>query len=86
MLRRDLLRDLGSLLVTAPRALTNVARMTGARLTTFLPTFAAEDPGSWDRTFDLARAADEACADTAASRTTRRMPILTPQRDRTAGA
>lgn len=32
--------------------------MTGVRLTTFLPTYAAEDPGSWDRVFELARAAD----------------------------
>ena len=29
-----------------------------ARLTVFLPTFAAEDPGSWDHVFDIARAAD----------------------------
>ena len=29
------------------------------RLTVFLPTFSAEDPGSWDHVFDLARAADD---------------------------
>ena len=29
-----------------------------ARLTVFLPTFAAEGPGSWDHVFDIARAAD----------------------------
>jgi probable F420-dependent oxidoreductase len=33
------------------------------RLSVSLPTFAAEDPGSWDRVFDLARAADEAGID-----------------------
>ncbi len=33
------------------------------RLSVSLPTFAAEDPGNWDRVFDLARAADEAGID-----------------------
>jgi probable F420-dependent oxidoreductase len=33
--------------------------MTGVRLSVSLPIYAAEDPGSWDRVFDLARAADE---------------------------
>jgi probable F420-dependent oxidoreductase len=32
--------------------------MTGVRLTVLLPTYAAEDPGSWDHVFDVARAAD----------------------------
>jgi probable F420-dependent oxidoreductase len=34
-----------------------------ARLSVFLPTFAAEDPGSWDHVFDIARAADLAGID-----------------------
>src|SRR3954471_13667820 len=33
------------------------------RLTVFLPTFATEDPGGWDRVFELARAADDAGVD-----------------------
>ena len=33
------------------------------RLSVSLPTFAAEDPGDWDRVFELARAADEAGID-----------------------
>jgi probable F420-dependent oxidoreductase len=33
------------------------------RLSVSLPTFAAEDPGDWDRVFDLARAADEVGVD-----------------------
>jgi probable F420-dependent oxidoreductase len=33
------------------------------RLSTFLPTFAAEDPGSWDHVFAIARAADLAGVD-----------------------
>ena len=33
------------------------------RLSVSLPTFAAEDPGDWDRVFELARAADEAGVD-----------------------
>jgi probable F420-dependent oxidoreductase len=32
--------------------------VTGTRLSVFLPTFAAEDPGTWDHVFDIARAAD----------------------------
>ncbi len=32
--------------------------MTGERLTVFLSTYAAEDPGTWDHVFDVARAAD----------------------------
>ena len=37
--------------------------MTEPRLTVMLPTYAAEDPGSWDRVFDIARAADLAGVD-----------------------
>jgi probable F420-dependent oxidoreductase len=37
--------------------------MTGVRLTALLPTYAAEDPGSWDHVFDIARAADRAGID-----------------------
>jgi probable F420-dependent oxidoreductase len=37
--------------------------MSGARLTVFLSTYAAEDPGSWDHVFDTARAADLAGID-----------------------
>ena len=33
------------------------------RLSVFLPTFAAEDPGDWDHVFELARAADDAGVD-----------------------
>jgi probable F420-dependent oxidoreductase len=33
--------------------------MTVAQLSVLLPTFAAEDPGSWNHVFDVARAADE---------------------------
>ena len=32
--------------------------MTGARLSVFLPTYAAEDPGDWDHVLGVARAAD----------------------------
>ena len=32
--------------------------MTDARLTVLVPTYAAEDPGTWDHVFDVARAAD----------------------------
>jgi probable F420-dependent oxidoreductase len=34
-----------------------------ARVSVLLPTYASEDPGTWDRVFDLARAADEAGID-----------------------
>jgi probable F420-dependent oxidoreductase len=37
--------------------------MTGARLSVFLPTYSAEDPGGWDHVFDIARAADMAGVD-----------------------
>jgi len=37
--------------------------MTGVQLTVALPTYAAEDPGTWDHVFDAARAADLAGID-----------------------
>jgi probable F420-dependent oxidoreductase len=37
--------------------------MTGVRLTVSLPTYSAEDPGSWDHVFDIARTADLAGVD-----------------------
>lgn len=37
--------------------------MTRVRLSTFLPSYAADDPGSWDHVFDIARAADLAGID-----------------------
>jgi probable F420-dependent oxidoreductase len=37
--------------------------VTRPRLSVFLPTFAAEDPGSWDHVFELARAAEAAGVD-----------------------
>jgi probable F420-dependent oxidoreductase len=37
--------------------------VTNARLTVFLSTFAAEDPGRWDHVFEIARAADDAGVD-----------------------
>lgn len=37
--------------------------MTGVRLSVFLPTFAAEDPGDWSHVFEIARAADDAGVD-----------------------
>jgi probable F420-dependent oxidoreductase len=37
--------------------------MTRPRLSVFLPTFAAEDPGSWDYVLELAAAADDAGVD-----------------------
>lgn len=37
--------------------------MTRTRLSVFLPTFAAEDPGRWDHVFDIAQAADRAGID-----------------------
>jgi probable F420-dependent oxidoreductase len=37
--------------------------MTDPRLTIMLPTYAAEDPGSWDRVFEIAGAADLAGVD-----------------------
>jgi len=37
--------------------------MTDPRLTVMLPTYAAEDPGSWERVFEIARAADLAGVD-----------------------
>jgi probable F420-dependent oxidoreductase len=37
--------------------------MTRVRLTVFLPSYAAEDPGSWDHLFAIARAADLAGID-----------------------
>jgi probable F420-dependent oxidoreductase len=39
------------------------ARMTEPRLTVMLPTYAAEAPASWDRVFEIARAADMAGID-----------------------
>jgi probable F420-dependent oxidoreductase len=37
--------------------------MTDARLTVLVPTYAAEDPGTWDHVFDVARAADQSGVD-----------------------